>query len=505
VIQKAAMQRIRSLAQKYGNSFSVRAGVIFGGSALGQAIAFLMLPLIARIYDVDIVGRVATILAAVGILSLVVCLQYDQAIIVAVDADLPYLLLLSSLVAVIVCVLLLGGIVVLELSVSIPGGGHPLASLGANWTLPLLLLTYALFSLLTNLSLRRNKLSQVSTGRIIYYGGTSVLQVVSGYLFGPKESVFLLAQVVGSLVAVIYLLPYRSIPRFLAREPGVQATWSNMRRVGKTYVNFPKYQMGAAFANAVSVYLPVWFLRIAFSDAWAGWFYMAWRLLASPMTLVSQAIGQVFYRDSAERERDSIDQGRFLEDIVFGLLRVGLLPCVALGILAPYLVRAFLGAKWLPVSAIVQLLLVGMVVVFFTSPVSPFLNVKGRQAGALAYNLALLVLRTAALAIGWLLHSALGSVFAYSIATLVVFLPFVNYVLKSANGSFWTVLKRAMPLLLDTAVVMAIAILLGAMGWLYRPGGIAIVVVFLGVIAWRDLQRGGWRSAPAQPSPGTLV
>ncbi|MCX6031751.1 MAG: oligosaccharide flippase family protein [Chloroflexi bacterium] len=486
-------RQIGRLVAESRQSFSGRAGIVFVGSALGQGIAFLMLPLAARIYQADTLGRAATILSIVSISALVICLQYDQAVVVASDAELPYLLLLSSGIAMIWGVLL-GAAILVDLNVAWPGGGHLLASWGVDWKLPLLMLTYAPFTLLTNLSLRRNHLSKVSVGRAIYYGGASVLQVVCGLWFGATESVFLLAQVVAACVAVSWLFPYRDTVTWVMGQLGIKRILAEIRRVAKSYVKFPQYQMGAGFVNAISIYVPIIFLRAAFSDAWAGWYFMAWRLLAAPLTLISQAIGQVFYRDSAERERSGIHQGRLLENVVFSLLRVVLLPAVVLGICAPFLVPYLLGQEWAPVAPIIQVLLISMVVSFFTSPVSMFLNVKSLQAGALAYNLVLFLGRVLALGVGWRLGSEIGSIAAYSVVSMVVLLSFCHYIVQSAEGSTSQIIRRALPLCVDVVLLMALAAFLWLTHVLYQPFGILAVGMAVCVAGWRDLRRGNWRA-----------
>ena len=468
-------------------TFCGRAGTVFVGTALGQGISFVLLPLITGIYGPNALGSAATVLAILGVMSLFTCLQYDNAVIVASDSDVFYLLLLSSIAtlgwALLFCCVIL-------LASWIGGGNHLFTPLTIAWTLPPLILTYSHFILLTNYRLRKNQLYEVSLGRIIYYGGTSLLQVAGGLLFNGKGYVFLLAQAIGALASVLYLVPWQSTVRASIKEKlTTKMILREVFRVARAYSNFPKFQMPGSVLNAISLHLPVIFMRVAFSEAWAGWYFVAWRILAAPTVLISQAVGQIFYRDSAERERSGLAQGKALETIVFNLFRISFIPAVALGVTAPFFVHVFLGEEWAPVGTILRILLIGMQVTFFTSPVSMFLNVKGMQAGFMSFCALMLLTRAAGLAAGWWLHSEFASIAAYTMASVAVMLPFLGYVVRSAQGSMWKIIRKSLPLLLDGTIFAVLIYILSSFDILYKFTGISISTTLIGAIVIRELRR----------------
>jgi O-antigen/teichoic acid export membrane protein len=171
------LNKFRDLLTATGRGFLGRASIVLSGAVLGQGLAFLMLPLITRVYSPESIGRASTTLAIFSMLMIVICLQYDQAVVVASRDQLPYLLMLGCLIA-------LGEVVLLALCLFIlritsPTLSHTLNAFGFNAYLLFLLLTYAPFLLLTQLHLRQNSLSRVSSGRFIYYGLGSILQVIN--------------------------------------------------------------------------------------------------------------------------------------------------------------------------------------------------------------------------------------------------------------------------------------------------------------------------------------
>jgi O-antigen/teichoic acid export membrane protein len=472
-------------------SFSVRTGLVASGSILGQAIAFGLLPFIARLYGVETVGQVGATLAMLNILALIACWQYDQAVIVVQDRDLNYLLLFA---------LILIGALSLSLGVSLlliswfyPAGAVLLNRVGINNQLVFLLFPYATFLLLTNLRLRYDHLWYVSIARLFYYGGTALLQTVAAILWSASSQTFLLSQAVASGLAIAILFPYQSAPgwcrKLLATETK-EITW-RMLMAARAYIDFPKYQAPAQVLNAFSLNLPVLVLNAGFSATWAGWYFMANRLLAVPTVLLSQAIGQVFYRDSAERERSRISQAQVLEKTASRLVKLSLFFSVALGTTAPFWVRIALGEEWLPVATILQILLLVFVVTFFTSPFSTMLNVKGRQKGALKYYALLTLARTTAILIAWHLQSEWLLVWLYTIASLSVMVPLFQYIVHSAEGSVRRIASTVRPLFIELIIVLIVALLLSALGLQDRLIGTLILATVLFLVIILELYANG--------------
>lgn len=487
------MQRVWQKGGRWRGSFSFRTSVVLSGSILGQLIAFALLPIIARLYGTEAIGQAGATIAILGILSLIVFWQYDQAVIVANDVDLGYLILLAVALLSGMCLFLAGMLFLLGRFV--PTALAQLDTYGINYTLVILLFPYAMFLLLVNLHLRNNQLSKVSVARLIYYGGSAVFQVLAAWLVAPTSQAFLLSQASAAFLAAVPLFPYRRIQPFWQRAQslGFAETTRAVIGVSRTYIDFPRYQAGAQVLNAFSLNLPVLILNSAFSATWAGWYFMANRLVAAPVVLLSQAIGQVFYRDSAERERAGIEQVASLERVATMLVRIGVFFGVALGTTVPFLVPVLLGEEWTPVATIMQILLLVFVVTFFTSPLTTFLNVKGRQKGALGYYSLLALVRTAAVFSGWWFHSEWLLVWSYSLLSLAVMLPLFRYTIHSAGGSVRRIAANARHLLLHLAGVIFVAVVMSQIGLLDQWIGAAVMSVMLlgaGMLEVRRLRLG---------------
>jgi len=427
--------------------------------------------------------------------ALFISLQFDQAVIVASEQELPFLMILSF----IICSLWF--LVAVLLIAIVPFVFHDslLSSFALDWTLPPLIFTYGVFNLLLNYRLRRNHVIQVGFGRVIYYGGGAILQVVCATLFRPIRSVYLLVQIGICTIVILYLFPYAGMLRLAVRPMDIKLTVKNLATVGKRHAKFPRYQMGAQVIDAFSLQMPIFFLRIFYSDAWAGWYFMASRLLQGPTTLVSQAVGALFYRDSAEKHRSNIGQSKTVENVVGGLLRISLLPMMLLAVVVTPIVDRFFGGTWAPVAVIVQVSLPAALATMVTSPISGYMNVRGMQAATLTFQIAITLARIIGLATGLWLGSAIASVAGFSLGMFVATFFFCRYIVKSAGGSFALVLKDVLPHSLEVLALSVIAIVLSIEGLLFTLVGAITMTIGVGFVVWREFQRGGFTMVPRLP------
>lgn len=477
-------RKAMSLYARYATSFSGRAGIVLTGSVFGQGLAFALLPVVTRIYQVDVIGRAAPTLAILSTLSLLAMMQYDQAIIVCDDEDLPALTQLALLIIGIWLTVIT--IVIYFARFVVPEQAGLLDTYGINVYLLLLFLSYPLFLLLLNLHLRENNLVKVSIGRFLYYGGTPLFQILFGLLFSRSQSMFLVAQATAAAIATLYFLPSkRFITWMMETSHFSTAAINNMKRVAWKYSDFPKYQAGAQSINNFSNQAPIFILRAAFSEKWAGWYYIAYRMLAAPTALLSQAIGQVFYRDSAERERDGSFQAKTLERIVTGLIKVSLLPGVALGLVIPYIVEFVLGSSWRPAGTMIQILLISFIVSFVISPISLMLNVKNRQSAAFYSYTILAVTRFVLCGLAAYLGSAWGVIWGYAVASTIVLIPLLQFILKISGTQLAPIIYGIRYLFFEAAII----ILCGLLSYWQFPMvvNIVFVVILVLVLIYREI------------------
>lgn len=141
-------------------------------------------------------------------------------------------------------------------------------------------------------------------------------------------------------------------------------------------------------AGQVQILLPA----LLYGPVAAGVFAMAVRLLPAPLMVISQAmaaaaIGEVgrSLRDQDGRTRSIVRRG--LRDLFI----LGILPCVAVAVLAPFVTGRLLGERWEEVGVILAVLSAGVLAQFCAAPFSQVLNLTGHSGRLLVWDVTRLV------------------------------------------------------------------------------------------------------------------
>jgi lipopolysaccharide exporter len=204
---------------------------------------------------------------------------------------------------------------------------------------------------------------------------------------------------------------------------------------------------------------------------------------------VSQAVGQVFFRDSAERERSGLDQKSILENAIINLIKVSLLPAIFLGIIVPVLIPIFAGPSWEPVALIIQIMIPMYIVGFFTSPVTTLYNLRNLQSKGFIFFNVLLLVRVVAIVIGVYMGSAIGSVWLYSMLSVPALFLFPYYIVRRFDGSWKKIFLEIAPMLLEGFIIILVSIILFSIGELYTLYGLAFVCLLFAFSALIELRR----------------
>ena len=166
------------------------------------------------------------------------------------------------------------------------------------------------------------------------------------------------------------------------------------------YRRFPLFAMPASAVNLFSAQIPIVLGLPLFGATVAGLLTLSLRVLQAPLTIVMQNVAQVFYPTAVDAHRTDD-----LDDVAFGLhehllaLLAG--PAAGLVFLLPDAFSFAFGDEWSQAGVYAQLLLPWLVFEFAVQPLTNLVFVLERQPAHLAFNLALMVARIAALLVGW--------------------------------------------------------------------------------------------------------
>lgn len=372
---------------------------LVGGTTLAQAITILVAPLLARLYLPDIFGTQAVLVAMVGVLTAIVCLRYEFAILLPKSdeeaANVAATALLSALLVSSVAALIL-----------LPNRNLIASLLRAPniatfiWLVPIALLEQGVFQIMNYWNSRTKHFGRLSIARVAASVTTSASQLGLAALgkatLGSLAGAWIAGTSVFTGTLTIQVLR-EAWPLFRHH-----VRWNHVRTSLTRYRKFPLIDSWGGLINTISWQLPTLMLSAFFSQTVVGYYSLSNRVVLLPMTLVGGAIAQVFFQRSAELRHKPELLRTTVETVFRRLVAVGLFPALLLTMAGQELFSVVFGANWVEAGRYAQILGMWVFFLFISSPLSNLFAVLERQELALLVHIAILITRISALMIGGL-------------------------------------------------------------------------------------------------------
>lgn len=361
-------------------------------SVVGQLIMLAAMPFLTRLYTPESFGVFAVFSAIMGVVLVISSWRYELAIpLLPGHKNASRLLLLALIINFLSASI--SAVVVLMFRFEIAGWADTPLLASFLWLLPVAILTGGTYKALNYWSIRSKDYRKIAITKITQSSVNVLVQLLGG-IVGIGAIGLVIGQIIGQSAGVTRLWKGLKFKRMRA-EVSKKHSFALLSR----YRNFPKYDAPAATLNASSAQLPNIAMAFIFGPAAAGMYYLADRVLSVPMSIVSQAIGQVLF----SRIRDDI-ANEFLFKRVIGIL----LPLILLLIFLCFLVFFFaeslfslvFGEKWRVAGGFASWLIVGLSVQFLYSPLSMVLMATNGQLVNLIINFIILILKCLALYFG---------------------------------------------------------------------------------------------------------
>lgn len=410
--------------------FVKNVGVLVGGTAFAQLIALLVLPILTRLYSPEDFGVLAVYTSVLALISVVACLRFEIAIPMPKDDQEAAALFVLALGSV-VLITILSSIGVWVFSDQLAAATEGKLS-GYTWLIPIGVFFAGLYAALQYWATRNKVFPLVAKTRMTQAISSSSTQLGMGFL-GAAPFGLLLGQLLSVGAGIIGLGKY-----FLQGSISlVQAlSMSQLKDTFKKYDRFPKYSTLEAFANTGGIQIPIILIAYYAAGAEAGFLMLAMRLLSAPMGLIGGAVAQVYLSEAAEKHH----QGQlkaFTYKAIWGLAKVGFVPLLLAGVLAPYIIPLIFGEGWQRVGVLIAWMVPWFFMQFITSPVSMALHITGHQKIAFVLQLFGLLIRVGVVVVvGRLTVGKVGEFYAISgVFFYTVYLVVILFLLKQASGN----------------------------------------------------------------------
>lgn len=388
--------------------------VLVGGTAGAQLLAVLAAPILTRLYSPESFGMLAVFVSVVSLFSVVAGLKYELAIPLPEDERDAAALTILSLI-------LIFAVAVIS-AFSLYWWGYTLTEAMESpsladylWLAPIAVALTGIYNLFTYWAIRLKEFPVIAKTKMRQQVVAIAMQVSIFKLGGLG---LLVGYVAGTGMGVISL----------ARKVFGRKSWGSqpIERVGyvlKRYRNFPIFSTWGGFLNTAGAQLPPLLFASMFGAAYAGFYALAHRLVAMPMGLVGQAVGQVFLSD-ASVQYHSGELASTLNKVHKMLIKL-ILPPTAFLILfgVPAFSFAF-GDDWGMSGEVASWLSLWMLMAFTTSPLSSVFIVAEKQHLGMIMQALLLVLRVTGIGVGVYYQDFLLAVMLFSVFSVFGYLVY---------------------------------------------------------------------------------
>lgn len=406
-------QRLRGWSQDHVLRNTATLALGAGGA---KVLAFVVTPIITRIYSPEHFGVLALFTAVVLIGAPLANLRFSVAI------PLPKHNLLA--INVFVLGLLCTGIVSVGLfALLLVCHEQILAALSMDalsvywWLIPVSIAGTSLFELLSLWATRVGAFKAMAASQMRQTLVGSATKIVFG-LAGFKPLGLIVGQTLQQVGGAELL--FRSFRGSMV-STRTDVSIRRLRRAWRVFSNMPMQRMPAQLVLRFSMQAPLIFVAALYSADITGQLGLALTALALPVSLLGTTAANAYYSEVAKLGRKKAsDVLRLTRSITKRMVGLAIIPAGLLILLGPRLFTLVFGDQWLLAGQFSQCMAIYMLAQFASAPIVNALSVFGRQAQFLAINAVRALLVVLVFAAAWILHlDPLTTILAYSIVLSV--------------------------------------------------------------------------------------
>jgi len=399
------------------------------GTTFAQAIPVIVSPILTRIYSPEEFGLLILFMSIVSILSVVVSLRYEKAIVQPLsDEDAISLVIISMLVTTGVSAVLAILINIFYAQIKELLGNNEISIL--KYWVPLTVLIIGFYNSLYEWHIRKKKFSlcaniimakgavtaggQVGFGAIMFQGG-----LIFGYVIG---------------IVIGFLLILQS---FLKNKNSLILIFNKKRLLKniKKYKKMSQYSTSGALADNISLHMPILVITTLSHASVLGFFGLAIKVLGLPMSLISQGLSSVFFQKVAQLHHHNPHQIKILIIKIFLILNFITIPFVGLiWFFGEDLFAFIFGEPWREAGVIASILVFAVAIRFVVSPLSAVLLLDRNIKLGTLWQFIYLTTITVTLYIfsSWPFNNFL---IAFIIHEIILYLLYFVFILKASKYS----------------------------------------------------------------------
>lgn len=386
------------------------ARLIFG-TGLSQLIFVLITPILTRIFSPDDLGTLGAYLSLLSVIVIFLTGRYEMAVVFCKTESYAAAVIKFALIRSVVAALIINLIFVL-IFFSWPQA-QPFIS---DYYLLFVIfgaLVLAFYNIAVQATLRDAEYLSISLGRIAHSVSFGALGIASAFLFKPTFLLLCLSDLIARGVA------FGLIVRNTFRH-GVNPTPLKVAR--QRYARFSRFEQMTATLSVLSIQSPMILIPLIFDAATAGLYFIVFRAVMSPVSLISNAVFDVFKVEATQLVHDTGTCQPLVIYTVSRLFLLGLVPAALLAVFGKVLFVTVFGADWAVAGLYAQILAPSVLLRFVAAPIGFVLQLRERVGlNTIFYGL-FFVATCISLGIGWWQNSPVVMVVGISAGSCILYI-----------------------------------------------------------------------------------
>lgn len=373
----------------FKSSYLRSISVVLSGNVLAQLIPILVMPLLTRIYGPEDFGVYALYITGITVMAVLATGKYENALLlIKSEKALNGFAKLCIYNAVLVSIMIF--LVLLIFSDSIVSAFNIDHSL--IYYVPIGGFSFAVFNILTIWFSRRGEFTVISLNRVLQNLFISISQAVLPFIYKFSGAI-LVADVIGRAVAIIFITS-----KFLQKAGKGKVKRRYLAYFNK-YKKLPMYEAPAELSNIMAFQLPFILIPFYFSPYLSGLYFLVYRVVMAPVSMIGSAIGEVFRAKASHLIRDVGECKSLFVKTAVSLFALGIIPCLILTFFAEDIFVFVFGEKWAEAGVFASILAPLALLRLVSAPLSYMFILREKFSLDLAVQFANLV--CSAVAIMW--------------------------------------------------------------------------------------------------------
>jgi O-antigen/teichoic acid export membrane protein len=431
-------------------SFQKNVSIVSLGPIISTVVAFLAEPWIARFWEPSVYGVVTYYNSIILIVSPLMFLRYNFAIVQAKTDKEAYNLMALSLIIMVVMISIL--LVFFEQFDSLAGNLISLNSIGSTFIAVIAIASGTL--LIRFWYNRKSKFLLLSLTTIILQSSFTILLLVVGKFGKTDESNIILIRNISYILApsVIFFVFLKVDALTFIRNISIKG----MLHVLKLYKKFPVYEFWGYGSAILAFNIAIILITKYWGQTINGLFSKAFFLLYLFIIFLGESINRVLHKEVSDMVNRGEDPSGFLMKLVSSLAMISVLPFVFVLASGPELFSVVLGERWYDSGVFAQFLSIWMYMLLISTSIRSLYGVLNKQLQSTLFMFLTLITRSGILIYaGVKQFDVFYTVLVFSIVSFVISLFRTSYIVSVAGGSGKKVFKEIVIVILQVIPLIA--------------------------------------------------